>query len=348
MVIFLIILLMISFFGVKVAERNKFFSDYISKQKTTAVNGVFTVLVFLSHASGYIELSGALDSPYIMFKNYMRQMVVATFLFYSGFGIAESVKKKGMGYIKSIPSKRFFRVLYHAWIAVALFIIAGLALKKTFSLKQIVLSFTFWTSVGNSNWYIFVILCLYLIVFSSFFVTRANKYAGTAVTTVLSLALVYMLIKAGKESWWYNTVILYPVGMMFSLVKEKFDKIVMKNDLCYLAVLGACVFAYYIFQKNSSSGIAFYSLWGIMFMVLVILLSMKISINNRILEFFGSHVFSIYILQRIPMMVFQKLELFQNRYIFVVLSFVATVIIAMLFDAVTDRLDKLIYTKRKA
>lgn len=339
---------MIIFLDMKVAKQGEIFGDYMSKERTTAINGVFTILVFLSHSSGYIKLDGTFDLPYVAMKNYLGQMVVATFLFYSGYGICESIKKKKMDYVKSIPKKRFFSVLYHSWAAVLIFLFVRLLLGKTYSVKEILLALTFWTSIGNSNWYIFVILCLYLIVFVSFILARGNKYAGVFLTTAFSVALVYALMRSGQGSWWYNTIILYPVGMIFSLFKDTFDKLVLKSDLTYFSFSALCVALYYFFYTQKSNGIEAYSLWAIMFIALILVLSMKIKIGNGILSFFGTHVFSIYILQRIPMLIFSHFGLQKNKYAFVAMSFIVTVILSFFFDYFLGKTDALIFkTKTK-
>lgn len=208
------------------------------------------------------------------------------------------------------------------------------------------MALTFWTSIGNSNWYIFVILCLYLIVFVSFFVTRGNKYLGVALTTALSVLLVYALMLSQQGSWWYNTIILYPTGMIFSLFKDKFDKLVLKNDFTYFGFSALALAAYYFFFTKRGGGIEMYSLWAIMFIMLIVILSVKIKIGNGILSFFGSHVFSVYILQRIPMLVLSHFGLTANKYAFVAMSFLITVILAYFFDYFIGKIDRLIYSKK--
>ena len=123
MAIFLAIVLLIVFVDMKTAKNGEFFSSYISRQQSTAINGLFTLLVFLSHVSSYIKTGGIFDKPYLSFKSYMLQMVVVPFLFYSGYGIMESIKKKGMSYVKEIPKKRFLKVLVHFDIVVVAFIL---------------------------------------------------------------------------------------------------------------------------------------------------------------------------------------------------------------------------------
>ena len=81
-----------------------------------------------------------------------------------------------------------------------------------------------------------------------------------------------------------------------------------------------------------------YCVMACVFALIVVLLSIKIKIQNPILTFFSKHIFSIYILQRIPYMFFQRYNI--NRYLFLVISIVVTVIISVLFDNLFDALHK--------
>ena len=186
-----------------------------------------------------------------------------------------------------------------------------------------------------------------VIVFLSFLAARANPAIGTALTTVLSVGYVYLMIRAGKETWWYNTVMLYSVGMWFSLLKPWIEKLVMKNDVTYFAAAGLLLAAYYPCFVRRDTGIEFYTLWGGCFVLLLVLLTMKLRIGNNILRWFGSHVFSIYILQRIPMIVLRYFKLNTHRYSFITLSFLATLVLAVLFDAVMEKLDKWLFDGRR-
>lgn len=347
MSIFLLITLLVAFVGMKATKPGEFHKDYISINQTSSINGLFTLLVFWSHVCTYINLEGSFDKPYITFKSYLLQMVVVPFLFYSGFGIMESIKKKGTDYVKQIPKNRFLMVLLHLDIAVVLFLIVNLVFGKTFPVKRILLSLIGYSAVGNSNWYIFAVLGLYLIVFVAFMIARKNNILGVILATILSVGFVYAQILLKRSSWCYDTIILFPVGMIFSLVKEPVEKLLTKHDCIYFTAFGLAFLAYTFFYFKRDDGIEFYSMWGILFMALVVLATMKIKIGNGILDFFGSHVFSVYILQRIPMIILSKLGLAaSHKYIFVVLCFVCTIVMAVLFDFATGKLDGLLFKKR--
>lgn len=347
MVIFLLLTALLVFPGMKIAPLGQLHKDYISKAQTSAINGIFTLFVFWSHVSTYIKLDGSLDTPYTAFKSYMLQMVVVPFLFYSGYGIMESIKKRGTDYVRQIPKNRFLKVLLHFDIAVVLYLIVNLAFGKTFPLKRILLALTGYSAVGNSNWYIFAVLGLYLIVFAAFMLAGKNHLVGALLTTVFSVGFVFAQMLLKRDSWCYDTIILFSVGMIFSLVRAPIEKILSKHDLVYLSSVAVAAVIYTFFYMRRSQGIEFYSMWGILFMALIVLFTMKIKIGNKVLTFFGSHVFSIYILQRLPMLVLSKLGLAAaDKYLFVAVCFVITVILAVIFDKLTDKLDGLLFKKR--
>ena len=166
-------------------------ADYLAIENTNCVKGVFILMVFLSHFNSYIELNGRFDSIYIKFFWTISQAMVTMFLFYSGYGIMEAIKKKGESYVSALPFKRVLATLFRFDVAIILFFVVGLIAKRPMSFKNVLLSLIGWDSIGNSNWYIFVILLLYSVTYIVFklFGTR-NLLIPTAVTSFLIFALV--------------------------------------------------------------------------------------------------------------------------------------------------------------
>lgn len=347
MLIYIIIVLLLICNGMKIAEENTFHKGYLDKRTTTAVNGIFVILVFFSHCTEALKLNGALDSVYVTMKDSLLQMVVVPFLFYSGYGIMESIKKKD-GYVNKIPRHRLLKVLVHFDIAVVLFVITGLLTGRTYELKQVLLAFIGWTSVGNSNWYIFVILILYLIVYFAFKVlgrknTILYNLLSVLGTSVLVLAYILLMMQWEIPTRFYNTILLFPVGMFYSLFRNKIEKICMKNDACYV---GACVITfvlYYWFYCHKKEHISYYILWGMAFMMLVLLFTMKIQLQNTFLLWFGKNVFGIYILQRIPMNILKYFRggiYVERTYVFILSCFLATIFLTVIFNYVLEKVDK--------
>lgn len=341
MVIILFLLFAITLCGTKFCSPEKFNCDYLSKDNTSAINGIFVVLVFFRHFSQYINLNDSLgDSLYYEFNGYLGQLLVTSFLFYSGYGIMCSISAKGTAYVNTIPRKRILGVWLHFAIAVLLFLVCDLLLGKHYSIKTVLLAFTGWSSIGNSNWYIFATLFLYLFVFIAFKISKSRKITGLLITAVLILAFVFVQMRVDRPQYCFNTIVCYPLGMLFALVKPYFEKICFRNDLTYYTCV-AVVFSLFVFSFGYiKEGFICHSIVSALFILLLVLISAKIKIKNGFLSLMGNHVFSIYILQRIPMMIFANLGLNKNAYVFLLLSFLTTIPLALAFDKLMVPLDK--------
>ena len=81
MIIFIFCLLLLMVYKAELAPINSFHKDYLSHKNTTLINGVFVILVYLSHSSAKCNLNSALDVPYLSLKQHLLQLVVVTFLF---------------------------------------------------------------------------------------------------------------------------------------------------------------------------------------------------------------------------------------------------------------------------
>lgn len=344
MILFLIPLVFFIFDGMQISIAG-FQKDYLSKNQTNAIKGIFVLLIFLSHASQYITFDGPCDIAYNTFKKQLRQMVVAMFLFYSGYGMTEAIKRKGISYIKAIPRNRFLTVLINFDLVVLLYLILNSVLNRRIPpVSRILLSLFGISSLGNSNWYIFSVLLLYLLMFCSFMLTckirnsRLWQFISLSLLSVLVIAAVYIEIRMKMSTYWYNTMFLFVVGCWYSFFKDQIETVLLKNNFIYLLILTAMLGAYFTaLEYRGLHGIRTYTIWGILFTLTIVVITMKVSVNNQILIWFGKNVFSIYILQRIPMIILNHFGLTQNhRYIFVILSFFITLCISMIFNRVTD------------
>ena len=366
MVFYLAILLIIICIGIHIGGAGQFNRDYLDKKNTAAINGIFVILVVFSHYAQYAAFGGVIDAPYLLLRKHLHQMVVATFLFYSGYGMMEQIKRRGDAYVGSLP-KKAGRLLFRFDIAVLLYLLMQYAFGKSFGLRRIALSLIGWKSVGNSNWYIFDILALYVLMFAAFgaaallrrssvIVTdgAAGVQAGTSkrprlfsrhpnlpgllLFLILTLAFIYAMMKADKGTRWYNTVILLPVGCFYSEFREEIERLIMKNDVTYYLAL-LVTFAVYCFSylHRHSYGIEGYTVWALAFIAMVVLVTMKIRVYNPVLEWFGKHVFSIYILQRIPMIILDRFGFIDgHKYMCLMAVFALTIPFALAFEKVTD------------
>lgn len=355
MVIFLLLLIVIVFHDSQFKSYGNFYEKYLDKDQTANIKGIFVILVFFSHYAQYVTLEGIYDEPYLILREHLNQMVVAMFLFYSGFGMMRSIQKKGYSYIYPGLPKRILKVWGNYGIAVILFWILGYLLGKRYSMSRVLLSIIGWESIGNSNWYIFDILIAYTLLFISFGFLKLIKskclkeYIGCIVFTICTVSFVFILMKSGRQNYWYNTIFLFPLGCWYALLQSKIDRLAMHNEYAYTICIIINILVYFLsFERRWQYGIEGYTIWACSFTAMILLFTMKISIKNPILSWFGEHVFSIYILQRIPMMILEKMGIAENhRYYFLIIAFAFTILIAMIFDQITFKLwEKFLNRKR--
>ena len=354
MIVFVLILMLIIFGSSKAEKANEFNKGYISKDSCNAIKGIFVILIFLSHSRGYFELSGIYDEAYVAFQDHIKQMVVVMFLFYSGYGMMEQIKRREFAYVKSIPEKRFPNLLINYDLAVLLFVGLHLALGKELTLKRFLLCLTAWESVGNSNWYIFIIFALYIFTFISFlpikwFGKKWHQAIYLIALTAFSLLFIYLMkYQFEKETRWYNTVLVFVLGFWYSYFREIIEKILMKNDIIYLIAVAGMTLAYIFTYLRRDDRLMYYILWSFAFTIITVMVTMKVDIQSNILKWFGEHIFSIYILQRIPMIILKELGVTdRHKYIFLIVSFALTCAMAVVFDYLTGLLGKAIWKPKK-
>lgn len=323
---------------------NGYNEDYLAFGTTNAVKGIFILLVFISHVVPYIVnagyvFDGIMGDLFWKIHSWVGQWIVAMFLFYSGYGIMESIKYKGANYVVLIPKKRIFTVLLNFDVAVLAYILLSLFLGNDLSICQCLLSFVGWESVGNSNWYIFVIMLAYLITYVSFVPPLTKRRISVYIAYSL-LFLSMLLLSVFKGTWWYDTILCFGAGLLYSYHKDVAESFARKHYVLSLSiVLIACILLYNV--PFGLKGLR-YNMFCIAFCILIVLLTMKFSVNSNLLIWFGKNLFPLYIYQRIPMILFSSVAggYFVLHYpmSYAVTCFAITILIALLYKYWTIKL----------
>lgn len=326
----LLCVVIMSFINVKINFSRGYLNTYLKRVQANAVNGVFVMLVFLRHFKEYI-MCGFYDRIFWQIDGLMEQLIVTTFLFYSGYGIWVSLKTK-KDYLQKFP-KRIFKVWFQFVIAVCLFLFLNLFKGKVYSIPTILLSFMAWQSVGNSNWYILAILVLYTLSYIGGRMTRKDSLTTIIFVTTGCCVYVIMLILCGKGNWYYNTIFCYPLGMLFGKYEHKIRTLLEKADT-YLMIVVSCVAAFivsylYTLRCHGVIWLMMVELRGIFFVLLAILATSRIKIGNPVLNWLGKHTFEIYILQRLPMIALSGIGM--NQYVYFLICAVVTGLAALLY-----------------
>lgn len=345
--LFLLFILIISFIGIKIYFK-KFNKEYLSITSTNCIKGIFILFVFFSHAMQYISVNHWYDSTILYLRGHLSQLIVVMFLFYSGYGVYESFKKKGIPYANSMPKNRILKTLFHFDIAVLCYIVLNLCLQNPMTTKQIALSFIGWTSVGNSNWYIFATLGLYIITYASI-KAFPKKQAILSIWIQTFLFILFISIFRGSyNAYCYNTLLCFPLGITYSYYKDSIEKAIQKNNFAYLVSFFTSLLATFVFYYLRTDNLWCYELWAISFTLLIVLITMKVHLQSPILNWLGKNLFWLYILQRIPMLILQYYRITNYPYLFFIISFIATILLAYEFSFIFQKIDKKLFKKTKS
>jgi fucose 4-O-acetylase-like acetyltransferase len=229
-----LILCLLSIINLRLKGFNNFFVDYMELKNTNNIKGVFVWMIILSHYSRYYETKN--KYIYRIILNCIGQKMVSLFLFYSGFGIYESIKSKGIQYIKTLP-KKIIILFIKTQIIILIFYFNNLLLGIKTELKEYFLSIIFKSSIGNSNWFAFTILCFYFYSFIFFIFIKEKKifFIGILFITIINYFHIYFVYNYfyPKKRHTVDNTLCFIIGLYYSLLKKYFEKIIMKNDIFY-------------------------------------------------------------------------------------------------------------------
>lgn len=344
--ILVVILLAVALWGCRLSISGH--DDYLGREQTGAVKGIFAVLILFAHMKGYIapELLDGHSAVYLKLIGVLGQLIVVMFLFYSGFGIMEALKRNRRKYTDTFLHHRLLRVWVMFASAVVLFMVLNLVLGREYPLHVNLLALTGWTDVGNSNWFMFDIMVLYLLTYLSLLAADRQGLRLTHVVAsvyALTLLLMFVLMKVGKWPYWYDTILAYPTGMLYSVYKPQTDRLLRgRNWLIAFVSFGSAFGLCYALGHNrhlpevvqTLSHILSTSLFGIV----VVIITMKLKLHNRALHWLGVNAFAIYILQRLAMITCTHFGLNDSPLLFSVVVIPATLLIAAIYTAAFNRI----------
>ena len=329
LILYLVIIILLVLWRIRFSSEK----DYLSKDRCNSIKGIFILMIFLTHSLQYISAGGfvfmGIDIITHRLLNFLGQLVVVMFLFYSGYGVAIQIKSKGETYVRQMPKRRILKTLLNFDIAEFLFVVLALLLSHPLSVRQVFLSLIAWDSVGNSNWYIFIILLCYLI---TYIVHRLGF--GYACWGILLLSFLAMLLLSYfKQTHWYDTILSYPAGYIFASYRQRIESF-LKRYYIYILVVFSSVFVlthgYGPYLRGLRSNIM-----AIAFALIIVMITMKVEVGNRCLQWFGSNLFPLYIYQRIPMITISDIMgssyVAQYPLFFLVACILTTSLIAMLY-----------------
>ena len=203
----------------------------------------------------------------------------------------------------------------------------------------------FISNIGNSNWFAFTIIFLYLYCFLSFIIINNKGYIYISLMIIMIICYFHVFITYNyiypKKSYSVDNILTFIIGIFYSLLKKNIDKIVMANDILYFSNVSFFFFIFYYCRKINNN-LLFLSLTNCIFSIMIVIISMKIRFSNAFLKLLNTHSYSIYLFQRIIMIFVYKKKLFtKNDFIRIPFIFCSTLLISIFFDKHTGFVNRL-------
>ncbi len=311
------------FAGASFCRKGEWNEEYTSLKQTRMLQGIAALGVAFHHIAQktcggwhppqYIVhgLDFFLDPGYIF---------VAVFFFLSGLGLYKSLKTKP-DYLKHFFRNRILPIVIAFYLGEFLFLILRLLMGQTMTTAEILWYISGLHMANQNGWYLIVIPFFYLFFWLAFRFIR-NEYA--AISAVFALVLLYT---AGctlvdhqsvwwiRGEWWYNSVILFPFGLLCAKLGNRLTRLFRKGWLFWLLLSVACIYGTLLLSGFTVSRLGYYvegfsvqakflcrlgsaaSQWLVCLAVIwcVFLFLMKCRIGNRILSLYGALSLDFYI-----------------------------------------------------
>ena len=338
-----IILCLLTFININIKGLDSFFNDYLDLDNIKSVKGIFVWMIFFRHYTGYYRRNK--KEIFIIIDKSFSQNIVSLFLFYSGYGINESFKIKGNKYIKTLPIKSGI-LFIKSQIILLIYLCNNLFLGIKTSLKTYLKAIIFKKGIGNSYWFAFTIISLYIYSFISFILIKNQKYNLFGIFLISIICYLHGIFVYNfyhkKQIISVDTIICFVFGFYYSFFRTHLEKIIMKNDITYLGALLIFILIYYYYYIYQNKNIYYISLKNGLFTLISILITMKIKFKNEFLNLLNSHSYSIYLLQRVVMIYIRKKILFNDHeFIRFVVEFLLVIFISIIFDKNSIFIDKI-------
>ncbi|KRO07902.1 hypothetical protein IV64_GL001062 [Lactiplantibacillus xiangfangensis] len=309
----------------------------LDRGTTTTINGLFILLVLFGHFMTFIQMPSEFARVTRLWMAVKGQLIVTTFLFFSGYGLSIQYQKRGPQYLKTFPKHRFLFLWGKFAVAITLYAIVAWLRGKHYSSWHLLGSYLGLTTIGNSAWYVFTILLMYLISYVAWRLLPQNCWGAIGIMALGSV-LYIVIASAFLPEYYFCTVFCYVAGVVYGYYKIRLENRICRNWITYLSVGLITVLGFaasYVLCANSI-GLrrdVSYQIAAILFAFCFVLLAMSFSIHNRVLAYLGGPaLFAIYVLQRLPMIWLQNTWLAKQPVLYFSGVLILTVILGWLFD----------------
>lgn len=329
-------LIFIALFKTKLIMPPKSFNDeFMSVKNCNSYKGFFALIVIMHHISQ--RVSGGFLPPDFTRVGYL---AVAVFLFLSGYGLQKQNLSKP-DYSKGFLLKRIPALLipYMVMTVIYWLIYAILGDVRTFS--------TLWHNfIVNGDpivwfsWYVVCILYFYIAFYILMKIFKNNHKGSVFGGIAFCTLYIFICSKLGFGLWWYQTSFVFILGIVFSSYEEKILKFIKKYyvtvlllSLTFFIVLAKYKWEIYWLIPSLKTEFLLVAVLSFLFILCFIALTLKITTNNKLVDFLGKISFEIYMVQGALMLILRNDRFYlQNDFYWSVLVLAGSLLFAFVLN----------------
>ncbi len=280
-------------------ETKKYNDEYLGLRQTKSVLAIFAIGIIIHHISlkthTQLDASSVIRHIFDPFRA-MGYLFVSYFFFCSGFGIFKSFTEKA-DYLKGFLKKHLVPICASFFIADILFQIERIK-RNAFAFPA-----------NTYSWFIFAIIAAYIGFFICARFFKKHVIAGLFTGAVLWCVICKLLV---FDSYWYNTILAFPLGAVFAKNYNSITACFKKRYALWLAVSFVATCVLHFFAADDMRLFGFFGggisynwtkeiqsvlqiVAALVFCFFISLLSMKIELKSKVLDFLGGMTLEIYL-----------------------------------------------------
>jgi len=321
--LYYIVLVVILFRGAEVCKKKTWNEEFMSLSQTKYLQGFFAICVMLHHAAQK-TCAPWHDPQYTVhgldfFVN-IGYLFVSVFLFCSGYGLYKSYKQKE-NYLQGFVKRRILPLVLAYYSTGLIFFVVRLLMGQKMS-GSLMICYLSGAMLCNMNaWFVIALPIFYLGFYLTF---RFLKKDGWALFATIFWVFLYTLLGTIVDhndwwlcgEWWYNSVHLFSIGLLFARFEKPVIAHVKKFYPMYLLLAIAGLLFFYPLSGYTQDVFSYYGenwnapdkvqrRWiclmsqmavSCAFVFMVFLLNMKIRIGNKVLKFMGALTLEFYLI----------------------------------------------------
>jgi membrane-bound acyltransferase YfiQ involved in biofilm formation len=389
LMIYPLLIFVIAFRGAGLSPKGEFAPDFLSLKQSKIIQATACLLVIIHHVTQQITRYGSVLKGPITIFNYIGFLFTALFFFYSGYGLLTSFLTKE-DYLKGFLIKRLSAVLIPFWIInIVGMVIAWIAegpstefYRNTGGLSRgiiDVLEYVLGIRMVNDNgWFIIEVVIFYLLFYAFFSMIKNKDFALILMCISVAAIIAYSFFQGhnieGQKAhwfrgeWWFNSSHTFVFGMLVARFREEITGFVKRHFRAFLisfailtvvAIAGSClvqeILGYYheylpTYRRDAAITLLVQALTCIAWTVLVLLVSMKITLNGRVILYISGIQLEIFLIHGIfARNVFGNMEMSDFVRFAVVLAsgIISAAVLAVPIDFLVRKVSALAVTDRR-